>query len=99
MSARPGEAQVSTLLFVWAVIWILLFPAMAISDADNGRFNHDLHVIWLPEFGLSVLGAIACLVALSFESKRPRLWAILAAPVVSIVAIATLSLFVLPAGR
>ena len=85
----------SALLWVWAGIWIIIFPAMLLSDADNGRFSHDLYVMWLPEFGLSIVSAVACLLTLKCESNRPRMWKVLAVPAASIVAVATLSFLVL----
>ncbi len=89
----------STLLWVWAGIWMVLFPALLISDADNGQFNHDLSVEWLPEVGLSIVGAMACLLTLRREAKRPQPWRVLVVPVTAVVAIATLSAVIFTTAR
>ena len=81
----------STLLWAWGGIWILLFPALLLSDADNGRFAHDLRLVWLPEVALAVTGAVACLVFIRYESNQPPLWRVLAVPVAAVTAIAALS--------
>ena len=61
----------SMILWAWGGIWIFLSPALLLSDADNGRFAHDLRLVWLPKVALAVMGAVACLVILRYESNRP----------------------------
>jgi hypothetical protein len=86
-----------TVLCAWAGVWVLLLPALMLNDADNGRFDHDLRVIWIPEFGLSTAGAVICLAMLAIGRARRGL-ATLVPPAVVLAAIIITSVVVLPVG-
>jgi uncharacterized protein DUF2510 len=86
-----------TVLCAWAGVWVLLLPALLLNDADNGRFDHDLRVTWIPEFGLSTIGAMICMAMLAIGPVRRPL-ATLVPPAVMLAAIIITSVVVLPVG-
>jgi hypothetical protein len=77
----------SAFFWVWAGLLVLILPLLFVNDADNGRLNHDLTFVWLPEIAVALAGAVVCLVMLGVERKRPRLWKVLIPPAVAIVAL------------
>lgn len=88
-------ATVSVLLVLfagWALIWILLFPALMLNDADNGKFGHDVTTLWLPQVGLGVLGIGACVSTLVIEGRqRWPIWQVLLPPGLAVVGAAGIS--------
>ena len=86
------------LFWCYAGVWVLLLPAMVISDADNGAFGHDFSTILVPEIGIACLGAVACIAGLQLERRGSDWWKALAAPAAAAAAVVVLSVIVLPAG-
>ena len=102
---RGGRTPVRVVLivaavafFAWVAVWVLILPLLLLSDADNGRFGHDLAVVWLPEVVVALAGGAASLAMLSVEDSRPAIWKVLAFPVLAATAVAVLSAVVLPTG-
>lgn len=88
----------AVLLWVWAGIWVVLFPALLINDADNGRFAHDFETVCVPEFGLAFVGAVLCTALVWSVHRGPLPWRALGVPVIVIIAVVLISVVVLPVG-
>lgn len=88
----------AVLLSAWAAVWVLVLPLLMLSDADNGRFGRDLATVWLPEIAIGLGAAVACMVMVRAERRRPALWKVLAVPAVAVVVLVVWSAVVLPTG-